>query len=60
MLTYTVVNDFLLQQTPEPNLVWLHMEATRSFETSEETYYPSGCNNQKISLSNIHRESLKT
>ena len=36
---YTDVNDFLLQQTPEPNFVSLQMEAARSSETSEHTYY---------------------
>jgi len=61
MRTYTDVNDFLLQQqAPEPNLVSLQMDAARSSETSEQTYYTSGFNNNKINLSNIHGESLKT
>ena len=59
MRTYTVFDDCLLQEAPEPNLVWLQIEAAPSFETPEQIYYPSGCNNQEISLSNIHRESLK-
>ena len=60
MRTYTDVSKFLFQQVPEPTLVSLQMEAARSSETSEQTYYPSECNNHTISLSNIHRESLKT
>jgi hypothetical protein len=44
MRTYTDVRDLMVQRAPEPNLVTMKVEVTRSSETSEQTYYSTGRN----------------